>query len=120
MARKSARAVNREFHSTFATIAVTVLSIMLAFYGIMVINLAQQAQVIKESVQASNEKAQASEENAVSYLRQTDDAIRNFVYTTEPRLASANWSIPMDQENKYLRSKRPTRSQVKPLSTGLD
>ncbi len=114
MARKSARTVNREFHSTFATMAVTVLSIMLAFYGIMVINLAQQAQVIKESVQANNEKVRASEENAVNYLRQTDGAIRNFVYTTEPEPASANWSITMDQENNLRMLLDPYKSEYIP------
>lgn len=94
--------INREFHSTFATIAITILSIMLAFYGIAVITLSQQAQVASENAQTYKGLAQTSEANAVGYLRQTDDAIRNFAYTTEPLPGSANWSIPMDQQSNLM------------------
>lgn len=92
-ATNNTRKVNKEFHSTFATIAVTVLSIMLAFYGIMVITLAQQAQTI-------NQNEQSSKENTVRYMRQTNDAITSFAYTTEPPLSSSdNWSISMKQDD---------------------
>lgn len=91
--RNNVRKVNREFHSTFATIAVTVLSIMLAFYGIMIITLAQQAQTI-------NQNAQISKGNVVSYLRQTNDAIGTFAYTIEPPLnVSDNWLISAEQDD---------------------
>lgn len=90
--------VNIEFHSTFATIAVTILSIMLAFYGITVISLAGVAQVAKQNEQTYLEKAQTDKESAVSYLMKVDGAIRTFVYTTEPTPSLGNWSITMEQE----------------------
>jgi hypothetical protein len=93
MNRKAAKTVNKEFHSTLATISITVLSIMLAFYGIMVITLAQQGQTIYQN-------AQTSKENAVSCLRQTNDAIRTFAYTTEPPFGSSdNWTISIRQDS---------------------
>ncbi len=99
MTESSTRTVNKEFHSTFATIAVTILSIMLAFYGITVITLANQAQQTVTSEQSCNANSLTSENDTVNCLRQTDGAIGNFVYTTKPELTSANWSITMEQEN---------------------
>jgi hypothetical protein len=93
MSEKTNGRVNKEFHSTFATIIVTVLSIMLAFYGITVITLTQQAQTI-------NQNGQSSKGNAVGYMRQTDNAIRTFAYITEPPVSSSfNWSVAMEQDS---------------------
>jgi hypothetical protein len=92
-AKNNTRKVNKEFHSTFATIVVTVLSIMLAFYGITVITLTQQAQTI-------NQNGQTSKGNAVGYMRQTDNVIRTFAYITEPPVSSSfNWSVAMEQDS---------------------
>jgi hypothetical protein len=109
-ARNNTRKVNKEFHSTFATIAVTVLSIMLAFYGIMVITLAQQAQTIHQD-------AQTSKENAVNCMRQTNDAIRTLAYTTEPPLNSLdNWSISMEQDDNVWKILSPYEKVNMPFS----
>lgn len=79
--------INKEFHSTFATIVVTVLSIMLAFYGITVVILAQQAQTTRQN-------EQNSEANVIGYLKQTDSAIRSLAYIVEPPInASDSWTI---------------------------
>jgi hypothetical protein len=78
------------FHSTFAQICATTLAIMLAFYGILGVNLAQQAQVFRQ--------------NIIQNLGNVDTEMKKFSYITEPLLSPwSNWSIPFDIEyNTYL------------------
>jgi hypothetical protein len=81
---------DENFHSTFAQICATILAIMLAFYGILGVNLAQQAQV--------------SRGNILQNLGQVDTALRDFCDITEPPITSwSNWTISSDREyNVYM------------------
>ena len=74
------------FHSTFAQISATLLAIILAFYGILGVNLAQQAQMYNSNVNQN--------------LLNVENAIWELSYITKPPVTSwSNWTIPREREN---------------------
>lgn len=79
-----------------AQVCVTILAIMVAFYGVLVIYLGQQARAYREEI--------------IQNLQQVDTSVKSFSYITEPLLSSSqNWSIPIDQENNaYMITKEET------------
>jgi len=88
--------VNKEFYSTLTQVCVTILAIMVAFYGVLVIYLGQQVHTYQEEI--------------IQNLQQDDVAVRSFAYITRPPISSwENWSIQMEQEsNAYMITKEET------------
>lgn len=65
---------------------VTILSITIAFYGVLVIYLGQQAQVYQKEIPQN--------------LQQCNDAVRSFAYITEPSLAPwDSWHIESERQS---------------------
>jgi hypothetical protein len=111
--RTSARPkrVNKAFYSTFVTISVTILSIMVAFYGVTVVFLSQQAQQIRIELQASKT-------NITSSIRETNNAVSSFAYLIEPPInSSESWLISSEQEDNLFRIFSPYEKTNESFST---
>jgi len=99
--------INKMFYSTLTQVCVTILAIMVAFYGVLAVNLGQQAETYREEI--------------IQNLQNIDNSVKSFSYITEPPLTSwENWTIKSEQESNayYILSKETwEKSPVEVLDT---